>query len=299
MLTLEQLYSFVETVKSGSFSAAARKLGKVQSAVSQNIMNMEIDSDQILFDRSGRYPKLTEAGQALLPQANAVVAQHRRLNQQLEALNMSQPHKLTLALDEGVPYSLLTTYLKEFTEQFPYIQLEFLNASSQDIIQIVKEKRADLGLVFSEFIYPQNIDFESVGTIEFELLVSPEHPLAKETSAHVDMLKLHRQLMIGARDKAPSNYNQQHSPDVWYADNYYVLLELAKSGFGWGLLPRHLASDAIKNKQLCSIPVKFEQLGWVANIDVIQHSGTANEACTELRKLLRKMMQAQSKRLSL
>lgn len=294
MLTLEQLYSFIETVETGSFSAAARKLGKVQSAVSQNIMNMEIDSDQVLFDRSGRYPKLTGVGKALLPQANAVIAQHRRLNKQLEALNNAQPHQLTLALDEGVPYSQLTHYLKAFTEQFPFIQLEFLNASSQDIIQLVKDKRADLGLVFSDFTYPQNIDFESLGSIGFELLISPKHPLAHEESAHVDMLKLHRQLMIGARDKAPSHYNQQHSPDVWYADNYYVLLELAKSGFGWCLLPLHLALEAIEKEQLCTIPVKFEQLGWVANIDVIQHTGLTNEACTVLRKLLRQMIQTQS-----
>ncbi|MPY21035.1 LysR family transcriptional regulator [Shewanella sp. YLB-07] len=294
MLTLEQLYSFVETVETGSFSAAARKLGKVQSAVSQNIMNMEIDSDQTLFDRSGRYPKLTAAGEALLPQANAVIAQHRRLNQQVEALSEGQPQKLTLALDEGVPYSQLTHYLIEFTEYFPHIQLEFLNASSQDIIQLVSEKRADLGLVFSEFIYPENIDFESIGTIEFELLISPNHPLASSKSKHMDLLKLHRQLIIGGRDRAPSNYNQQHSPDVWYADNYYVLLELAKSGFGWGLLPTHLAQEAINSKQLCKIPVEFEELGWVANIDVIQHTGSGNEACTLLRQLLRKMMKSES-----
>ena len=296
MLTLEQLYSFVETVETGSFSAAARKLGKVQSAVSQNIMNMEIDSDQTLFDRRGRYPKLTAAGEALLPQANAVIAQHRRLNQQLKSLNEGQPQKLTLALDEGVPYSQLTHYLIEFTESFPHIQLEFLNASSQDIIQLVSEKRADLGLVFSDFIYPENIDFESIGAVEFELLISPNHPLASSKAKHMDLLKLHRQLIIGARDRAPSNYNQQHSPDVWYADNYYVLLELAKSGFGWGLLPRHLAQEAINNQQLCKIPVEFEELGWVANIDVIQHTGSGNEACTHLRQLLRKMMKASQKK---
>ncbi|WP_076407909.1 LysR family transcriptional regulator [Shewanella sp. UCD-KL12] len=292
MLTLEQLYSFVETVEEGSFSAAARKLGKVQSAVSQNIMNMEIDSDKTLFDRSGRYPKLTQAGMTLLPQAKAVIAQHRRLNQQLDALDQGQAQKLTLALDEGVPYGRLTHYLKAFTEQFPFIQLEMLNASSQDIIQLVKDKRADLGLVFSDFTYPENIDFESIGTVKFELLISPKHPLATAESAHVDMLKLHRQLIIGARDRAPSNYNLQHSPDVWYADNYYVLLELAKSGFGWGLLPIHIAQEAINEHLLCKIPVGFEQLGWTANIDVIQHSGIDNSACQLLRKLLSDMMSA-------
>ncbi|MGS0729045.1 LysR family transcriptional regulator, partial [Shewanella sp. 0m-11] len=56
MLTIEQLYSFVTTVEAGSFSAAARKLGKVQSAISQHIINLEIDTNQTLFDRSHRYP---------------------------------------------------------------------------------------------------------------------------------------------------------------------------------------------------------------------------------------------------
>ncbi|WP_394147203.1 LysR family transcriptional regulator [Shewanella atlantica] len=291
MSTIEQLISFVTTVESGSFSAAARKLGKVQSAISQNVMNMEIDTDLQLFDRSGRYPKLTKAGESLLPQAKAVVAQHRRLDQQIKALESEEELKLTLAIDEGIPYSGLVDLLPQLEAQYPHLQLEFLCASSQDVIQLVADKRANSGLVFSETQYPEMIDFETLGTVQFELLVNPKHPLAQTDAAHVDILMLHRQLVIGSQGSKQTWFNQAHSPDVWYADNYYVLLELAKSGFGWTLLPLHLAEDAIRKKELCKVPVQFEQLGWQANVDVIQHSAMETPANYSLRKLLRRLLQ--------
>ncbi len=58
-LSLEQLQAFVTTVETGSFSAAARHLGKAQSAISTAVSNLEIDLDNSLFVRSGRYPVLS------------------------------------------------------------------------------------------------------------------------------------------------------------------------------------------------------------------------------------------------
>lgn len=50
-LSLEQLQAFVATVETGSFSAAARYLGKAQSAISTAVSNLEIDLDNSLFVR--------------------------------------------------------------------------------------------------------------------------------------------------------------------------------------------------------------------------------------------------------
>lgn len=291
MLTIEQLYSFVTTVETGSFSAAARKLGKVQSAISQHIINLEIDTNQTLFDRSHRYPVLTRAGEQLLPQAKAVLAQHQRLNQQVQALDKQDDLKLTLAVDEGIPYDKFTALLKNLSAQYPQCELELLCASSLDIIHLVDTQRANLGIVFSELSYPQCLDFESLGAVQFELLVSPEHPLAQETSSHIDVLKLHRQLIIGSKTKQKGWFNTPHSPDVWHADNYYMLLELAKAGFGWALLPLHLCEEAIETKQLCKLKIDFEQLGWQANVDVIQHkSRCENEFNKKVRALMRGLL---------
>lgn len=63
--TVDQLEAFVTTVKLGSFSAAARHLGKAQSRVSTAIANLETDLDVTLFDRSARLPILTPAGEEI------------------------------------------------------------------------------------------------------------------------------------------------------------------------------------------------------------------------------------------
>lgn len=73
MINIDQLQAFVSAAAHGSYSAAARSLGKAQSAVSTAVINLETDTGVILFDRSGRNPVLTEEGSALLKHARSVL----------------------------------------------------------------------------------------------------------------------------------------------------------------------------------------------------------------------------------
>jgi len=77
----ESLQAFVQTAESGSFSAAARALGKSQSTVSAAVANLEIDLGFSLFDRRGRQPSLTEAGQRALAQVREILAASQRLDE--------------------------------------------------------------------------------------------------------------------------------------------------------------------------------------------------------------------------
>ncbi|MCL2913311.1 LysR family transcriptional regulator [Shewanella corallii] len=291
MYSLEQLACFVATVEHGSFSAAARALGKVQSAVSQQVINLEIDADQNLFIREGRYPVLTDAGSQLLPYAKAVLAQQRKLEQQIQLLGNQQPAKLTLALDEGIPVRKLLHVLNEISREFPGIAIEMLAATSSDIIDLVEHGRAGTGLVFSSLEYPSSLHFDSIGTVVFDVLVGREHLLASSEAVPLEQLKLHRQLVIGSRNEIGSTFNMPLSPDVWYADNYYVLNELAISGFGWAMLPRHIAIEAVNTGKLVRVPLEAENLSWHANVDLIQHASDASTlAGRRLRQLIQGML---------
>ena len=77
-VTLDQLRTFIAAVEQGSFSAAGRKLKRAQSVVSQTLANLEGQLGLALFDRSGRYPTLTDDGRALLENARAVAAEKRK-----------------------------------------------------------------------------------------------------------------------------------------------------------------------------------------------------------------------------
>src|SRR5260370_33566117 len=73
-VSLDQLRTFVAAVDEGSFSAASRKLLRAQSVVSETISKLEEQIGVQLFNRTGRYPKLTSAGSAVLGDARIIIA---------------------------------------------------------------------------------------------------------------------------------------------------------------------------------------------------------------------------------
>lgn len=77
-LSLDQLRVLVTIADAGSFSAAGRKLGRVQSAISQAITTLESVQGVALVDRSGHRPRLTDVGRVLVDQARLVLASAAR-----------------------------------------------------------------------------------------------------------------------------------------------------------------------------------------------------------------------------
>lgn len=269
MFTVEQLEAFVVTCETGSFSGAARKLGKAQSVISQHIINMELDCAITFFDRTGRYPVLTTKGQELLPYAKATLSQHERLNHKASHLFSQETSRLVLAIDEGSPVYNLPRLLNELETCYPMIRVELLTASSRDVIDLVESGRATTGLIISELDLPSSIDCANVGVIPFNIYAANDHALVKDKIRDIAQLKAHRQLIIGSKSSVPGSLSQIISPDHWYADNYYILYEMVKAGMGWSVLPDHIADLG----QVQSIKLESDELHltWHANIDVIQH----------------------------
>lgn len=288
MFSVEQLQAFVATVETGSFSAAARRLNKAQSVVSQHIINLEIDCNAVLFERAGRYPQLSDAGKKLLPQAMALLNQHQRLTNSALALNDETPREITIALDEGIPLKVITSAVAELQNKYPNVSLEFLSASSLDIIDMLKGEKPLTGIIFSELKIPSYLDYECLGSVKFDLYIAKSHPLAGLGCKNIDGLRLHRQLLIRSRNTQTSSFQLKISPDVWYADNYFVLLELAAQGYGWCLLPNHVAIEEVQKGTLIKLPIEFEEMGWSANVDMLQHQRHSDlEVFKVLRNLLR------------
>lgn len=99
-LSIEALESFVHAASSGSFSAAARALGKSQSTISETIARIEIELDVELFVRGARQLTLTEPGRSLLGYALETLSAIDRLKRHAATLGRGQEAKLTLVLSD-------------------------------------------------------------------------------------------------------------------------------------------------------------------------------------------------------
>ena len=103
-LTLDQMRVLVAVAEAGSFSAAARRLGRVQSAISQAVQTMEATLGVALFDRSTRTPALTDAGAAIVKRrARDASRARRRCARARESIAEDVEPELTLAVDAIVP----------------------------------------------------------------------------------------------------------------------------------------------------------------------------------------------------
>jgi DNA-binding transcriptional LysR family regulator len=97
-VSLDQLRTYIAAVDKGSFSAASRKLLRSQSVVSETIGNLEEQIGVQLFDRSGRYPKLTPAGLAILGDARSIITGVDLLKARAKGMSVGLEPELSVAI---------------------------------------------------------------------------------------------------------------------------------------------------------------------------------------------------------
>jgi len=266
MYNLEQLRMFVETAQSGSFSACARRLGKVQSAVSQGIANLEIELNTTLFDRTSRKPSLTPHGERLLPFAQAILQQTYELDSVTNALNLSHETQIKMAIDDAL-LPVTTSILNTFATRFPGTILELYAVSTPDVLALVHTGRADLGLMFANSDFPQEVDLCYVGSLPFNGVVSPAHPLANMDIVTVADLIPHRQLLIRGLDGQALAHCPSISSHIWWGNTFNAVNTMVKEGLGWSYIPAYMAEQYEHQGDMVRMNLSFDHKPWRVPID--------------------------------
>jgi len=148
----DQMQAFVLAAELGSFSAAARRLGKAQSAISTAIANLEIDAGVELFDRQRRNPVLTEDGKALLPHAKGILLGNQEFFPKASSMVKGIETDLCIAIEQGISIGPLDNILRKFGRDFAHVTLEILSPGPNDTAALLKAGRADLGLMTEQEI---------------------------------------------------------------------------------------------------------------------------------------------------
>ncbi|MCF7750184.1 LysR family transcriptional regulator [Bacillus subtilis subsp. subtilis] len=235
----ESLHAFVEAAALGSFSAAARRLKKTQSTISTAVATLEADLGLTLFDRSGRYPVLTEDGRKVLGHVQEILAAAERLEQLSIRLADAVEPRLCLVVSDIYQLNPDQHLLRRFEQRFPDIELEWLDAEGDDVLEVVQRGRAHLGLLPQQPHYPSELAVRTLPLrAEMAVFVAREHPLAQSAGADDAHLARHRRICLSG-DAQRSGPARGHS---WLASDYLMVLEMAEDGFGWAELPRDLVA---------------------------------------------------------
>ncbi len=257
---LDNIRTLLCVVDEGSFSAAARKLRRVPSAVSMAIANLEAELGLALFDRSGREPKPTPAALALLPQARQLATQVQKLN--LHALSLTEGLETSLALavvPELLATAPWTAALAVLSAEFPLLQIEVLAASQADALAMVDSGRVQLAIVFERYGICAQENFREIGRETFVAVVAPDHPMLSGTAAsgiHDAQLLAHRQVVVAGRDSDQVDKRVAMAELQWRTDNPVAALLLVEAGLGWGWLPAGFVRDSLAAGRTVQVPAE-------------------------------------------
>jgi len=144
----EQLLMFKTVMETGSFSAAARQLGKVPSAVSMAIANLEIDLNLELFQRIGREPKPTAQAQVLYEKTQQLLVEMNQWKQHAQALSSGLESELNIVVVSELLHTRWTDYIVLLEQEFPALQVNVFSAPQEDAHRMLFEGSAQLALMF-------------------------------------------------------------------------------------------------------------------------------------------------------
>ncbi|WP_447920226.1 LysR family transcriptional regulator [Achromobacter aegrifaciens] len=234
--TLDQLRQFAAAAEAGSFSAAARRLGRAQSAVSTSVGLLEADLGVELFDRSRRNATLTPAGEVMLQEARELLRQAGALEQRALSFAAGREARLSVALDEGLPYLVADQLLKELADRYPALELTQLNGTATEVADYVEQGRASLAFHFDRGDPGSAFAHRHLGNVAQGIFVAQRHPLAALPEVGRNDLARHRQLLM----QMDGVDQVVLSPSVWRADSSYNIAAMAANGVGWAILPLNI-----------------------------------------------------------
>lgn len=257
----ESLEAFVQSVASGSFSGAARALSKSQSTISVAVSSLEDHLGFALFERTSRNLVLTEEGRRVLAQVREILAANQRLDDVALRLAQGIEPRVTLAISDHWPAGHHDQLLNQFAKKFPEVEFECLIAENEDVIELLKNGRAQLGLITKQPNSSTELVNRSLAISgRTGIYLAKNHPLSEQGVVTLDDLKGIRQLQLNTWSRAGI---QRSEGLVWSASSYILLLDMAQQGFGWAKLPCWMV-DHFGNESLTLLPIA----GWPQQINL-------------------------------
>ena len=282
-LTPEALTMIDTIARSGSFAAAARELGKVPSALTYSVRQLEDALDVLLFDRRSRQARFTAAGAELLNEGRRLLAETTAVAHRVKRVASGWETQLTIAVDDVMSRSTLFDLCEAFYALQPYGDPHALGGGAADgggdgggdgrggagggpltrlklrtevlagTWEALVSGQADLAIGVGTASPPPQLALEPLGEMAFVFAVSPQHPLAAAT-APIDDVELLRHRAVAVADTAqrlsPLTLNLLPGQDVLTVSSMAAKLEALLRALGCGFVPEAVAREHLDSGRL-------------------------------------------------
>jgi len=252
-------------VEAGSFTGAARRLGRATSVISYAIANLESQLGVTLFARAGTArPQLTDAGKAILSDSRALSIAVDGLLAKARGLISGLEAEVSLVVDVMWPAKKLVKALDDFRRKFPTValrlQVETLGAVTHAVMQGVAAFGVSGPLELASDVLVRG----PAGSVKLVPVAAPSHPLAlmegpvsgTQARDHIQLVLTDRSILTQGRDFGVLSVRSWRLADL--GAKHALLL----AGMGWGNMPKPMVNEDLKRGRL--VELKIETPGELA-----------------------------------
>jgi DNA-binding transcriptional LysR family regulator len=257
-LTLDQLRTFIAAADMGSFSEAGRRLRRAQSVVSTTLANLEAQLGVKLFDRSARYPRLTEEGKSLLADARAVADNIDGFKARARAIREGMEPELSLVVDVMFPIEGITHAAAHSRATYPHTPLRIYVEALGGVVKPVLDRVCGLGIIGSLPVVPEELASGPLVDVAFITVASPSHRLAKLRGT-IPASVLAKEVQLVLTDRTTLTQDREYgvfSALTWRLADLGAKLAFLKANLGWGHMPLHMVEADIERGNLVRIHVE-------------------------------------------
>lgn len=264
-LTPEALAMMDTIARTGSFAAAAREMGKVPSALTYSVRQLEEALDVLLFDRRSRQAVLTAAGTELLIEGRRLLQEMDAVANRVRRVATGWESELTVVIDDAIARRALFDLMEAFYQLpsgddeaggGPPTRLKLRTEVLSGTWEALLSGQADLAIGVSTQQQGSSILCETLGDMEMIFCVAPHHPLANEPEPlAAATIAAHRIIAVAdtARQLAPMTVGVMPGQDVLTMPSMAAKLEALMRGMGCGSLPipmvrRHIDAGRLVHK---------------------------------------------------
>jgi len=258
-MDLATLRVFLAVAGERSFSKAAARLHRTQPAMSQAVRRLEDDLGELLFDRSAKDGRLTEAGRVLLDYAERLLRLSEEAEGAVRELRDLRRGLVTVGANEAATHTLLAVVAR-FRHSHPHIQVDVRRIPSRQFGAEVLQRSLDFGVLTFSPKMP-GLGAVTIGDDELVMLVHPGHALAKRRRISAE--EFGRQPVIAHNESSPARervlrlFERRHAQlDIRLAlPSLDAIKRAVEMKLGVALLPRRCALAEIAMGQLAAVPV--------------------------------------------
>ncbi len=287
-MDIQNLTAFIAVSEQESFSRAAEQLHLTQPAVSKRISALEDELDSPLFDRVGRRVQLTQAGQALLPSAQRILAELEESKRAIANLSQQISGRLKIATSHHIGLHRLPPVLRAYKSQYPQVDLDIRFMDSEEACSAVLRGDVEIAIAtLPDQQWPQ-LQSDVIWHDPLGIVVSVQHPEAGQHRVSVERLRSlpailpSRNTFTRVLLEQALGLNEQNL-NIAMETNYLETIKMMVSiGLGWSVLPLSML-----NEEICRLDIDdihFERLLGVVTHQQRTLSNAAKRLMLELQQ---------------